>query len=245
VERLDLLEKKDFEWGGSTSFATDAQLAKGSVCEGDTLVINNASCATPAGKLLIRDLSLELPRHKNLLVVGPSGSGKSSLLRMLSELWPVLIGQVTRPSSRGALFFVPQVPYVGRGTLRDLLCYPDTTWNGADGELEELLGVVRLQHLLQLDGGLSHENTAWSQMLSPGEQQRLSIARMLLRRPQYAVLDESTSAVDGNVEADLYAAFKERGITVISVGHRPSLREYHDLLLELDERGGWRLTPIR
>jgi putative ATP-binding cassette transporter len=111
-----------------------------------------------------------------------------------------------------------------------------------DSELEELLALVRLQHLTAYHDRLSHE-AAWGDVLSPGEQQRLSIARMLLRQPKYAVLDESTSAVDVNVEAHLYETLRQRGITVISVGHRPSLRAFHHFVLELDARGGWQLLP--
>lgn len=160
---------------------------------------------------------------------------------MLSELWPVLVGEITKPNAE-SLFFVPQVPYLGRGALRDLLLYPDTR-PALDDELTELLSVVQLRHLLDFPDGLSH-TAPWTEMLSPGEQQRLSIARMLLRRPSYAVLDESTSAIDVDVEAQLYATFRQRGITIISVGHRPSLRAYHDLLLQLDAHGGWRVTPL-
>lgn len=165
---------------------------------------------------------------------------------MLSELWPVLVGEITKPNAQ-SLFFLPQHTYISRGSLRDLLLYPNNSQTFGrplmDADLHQVLVTVRLQHLTEGVEGLSRE-ASWSDILSPGEQQRLSIARMLLRQPTYAVLDECTSAIDLNLEEELYRLFRERGITVISVGHRSSLRAFHDLLLEFDGQGGWQLTSL-
>jgi len=199
---------------------------------------------TPPGgsRPLIRDLSFCLEQGERLLVMGPSGCGKTSLLRLVSGLWPTNIGQVQRPPV-GELMFIPQKPYMLLGSLREQLCYPQDPEAFSDDQLRHVLGEVLLPDLPRRYPDLDIRQD-WPRLLSLGEQQRLSFARLLLCSPRFVVLDEATSALDGAAEQLLYAQLVRRRMGLISVGHRPSLHRYHDRLLELDGRGGWRLGPL-
>jgi putative ATP-binding cassette transporter len=190
---------------------------------------------------LIRDLSFCLQQGERLLVMGPSGCGKTSLLRLVSGLWPASSGQVQRPPV-GELMFIPQKPYMLLGSLREQLCYPQDPEAFSDDQLRHVLAEVLLPDLPRRYPDLNIRQD-WPRLLSLGEQQRLAFARLLLCSPRFVVLDEATSALDGAAEQLLYAQLLRRRMGLISVGHRPSLRPYHDRLLELDGRGGWRLDP--
>ncbi|XP_035688885.1 lysosomal cobalamin transporter ABCD4-like isoform X2 [Branchiostoma floridae] len=205
-------------------------------------------------RVLIRDLNLEIEAGRNLLIVGNTGSGKSSLLRVLRGLWPTLGGSVERISPLGpqGVMFIPQKPYLTDGSLREQIIYPlKDKYPGQvspdDGIIMQYLERLELMSVFErakgLDGGTEWIN--WYDVLSPGEMQRLSFARLFFHQPQFAVLDEATSAVSMETEELLYNMCKDMGMTVISVGHRSSLRKFHDVELKLDGRGGWKLDTIR
>jgi len=198
---------------------------------------------TPPGsdRSLICDLSFELEQGERLLVMGPSGCGKTSLLRLVSGLWPASTGQLERPPM-GELMFIPQKPYMLLGSLREQLCYPQAPEAFSDDQLRHVLAQVLLPDLVTRYPDLNIRQD-WPRLLSLGEQQRLAFARLLLCSPRFVVLDEATSALDGAAEQVLYDQLLRRRMGLISVGHRPSLRRYHDRLLELDGLGGWRLGP--
>jgi putative ATP-binding cassette transporter len=138
------------------------------------------------------------------------------------------------------MLFLPQRPYLVLGSLREQLLYPSPDGKATNEELENVLSKVNLEGLAERFGGLDVVMD-WARLLSPGEQQRLACARLLLAMPLYAVLDEATSALDVNNEARLYRHLQESGTTYISVGHRPTLLDYHDNVLELHGGGRWRL----
>ncbi|RMX61127.1 hypothetical protein pdam_00016678, partial [Pocillopora damicornis] len=176
--------------------------------------------------------------------------------RILSGMWAPLSGEVIRflPFDPKVVFFLPQKTFVTDGTLRQQLTYPCENlllYGGhseAGDEDEKLLGLldtVGLANLCSRVGGLdSPVECKWEDMLTPGEMQRLSFARLFYQRPQVALLDEATSALDTSTESKLYSICKDFGITVSSVGHRRSLRQFHDFELNLDGEGGWEFKKI-
>ncbi|WP_445632643.1 ABC transporter ATP-binding protein/permease [Nostoc sp. DSM 114161] len=196
------------------------------------LALENLTVQTPNyQKTLFSNLSVALPTGQGLLIMGDSGCGKSSLLRALAGLWNSGTGVIVRPELEEILF-LPQRPYMILGTLREQLIYPNTKVDLSDEELHQVLHRVNLSDLAERFGGFEVEQD-WSDLLSLGEQQRLAFARLLITKPKYAILDEATSALDINNEEHLYSLLVETGITFISVGHRPTLKKYHQVIVNL------------
>ncbi|MEB3233827.1 MAG: ABC transporter ATP-binding protein/permease [Cyanobacteriota bacterium] len=207
-----------------------------------SILVSHVDLQPPGStRRLIQDLSLEVDRQQRLLVVGPSGCGKTSFLRLVSGLWAPSVGHVERPPE-GDLLFIPQKPYMLLGSLREQLCYPLTPERFSDEQLRHVLEQVKLPELVQRYPDLDIKQD-WPRLLSLGEQQRLAFARLLLNAPCFVVLDEATSALDVATEAHLYGLLSQREMAFVSVGHRPTLKEFHDTVLELDGMGGWKLLP--
>ena len=212
--------------------------------EADRLAVEHLSLQTPNyQRTLVEDLSVELAAGQGLLVMGPSGCGKSSLLRAIAGLWDSGKGAIVRPEPNQILF-LPQRPYMVLGTLRDQLLYPNTHLEVEDEHLKQVLEQVNLAGLDERFGGFDAEQD-WADVLSLGEQQRLTFARLLLNKPNYAILDEATSALDLDNEERLYQHLQAKGTTFLSVGHRATLANYHQSLLELSQDKTWQLKqPI-
>ena len=200
------------------------------------LGVDDLDVLLPDGRPLLTGLSLDLPAGDLLLVRGPSGSGKTTLLRSLAGLWPYVRGSVGRPEP-GRVLFCSQQPYLPLGPLRTALSYPLPAAEVTETDVLEVLRAVQLGHL----AGRLDEERDWSHTLSPGEQQRLTFARLLLAAPVLVFLDEATAALDEGMEHAMYDLLRERlpGCTVVSVGHRGSLAGLHTSELELLGDGRW------
>ena len=193
-------------------------------------------------RTLVRDLSVSMEPGQGLVIVGPSGAGKSSLLRTIAGLWSAGSGRIVRPD-RAEMIFLPQLPYMVLGTLRDQLLYPKTDAHVGEDRFHEVLRQVNLADLPERVGGFDTE-LDWDDVLSLGEQQRLAFARLIIVAPRYAFLDEATSALDLDNEARLYAYLKKTTSVFVSVGHRESLLQYHETVLELRGDQSWRALPV-
>ncbi|SDI47727.1 ABC transporter ATP-binding protein/permease [Paraburkholderia phenazinium] len=200
----------------------------------DRLTTNGLSLALPNGSPLsqIRDIAIMPGSH--WLVRGPSGSGKSTLMRALAGLWPFGDGSIDAPVN-ARMMFIPQQSYMPIGKLKAALTYPSSAETYTDDECREALRNCRLEDYVdRLD-----ESGHWARMMSPGEQQRLAAARVLLHKPDYLFLDEATSALDSDNEARVYRLFMERlpKAAIVSVAHRESLAAFHEETLDVERAG--------
>jgi vitamin B12/bleomycin/antimicrobial peptide transport system ATP-binding/permease protein len=196
----------------------------------------------PSGEQLIDPLGVRLSSGEALVVTGRSGAGKTTLLRSLAQLWPYASGTLRRPAGEHETMFLSQLPYVPLGDLRGVVCYPNSSTDISDAAVREALTKVALAPLAaRLD-----EERDWAKVLSPGEQQRVAFARVLLAKPQAVFLDEATSALDEGLEFALYQLLRTDlpNCVVVSVSHRPTVEQHHDQVLELLGEGRWELRPI-
>ena len=202
----------------------------------------NVEVRTPAGDQLIDSLDVQLDSGDALVITGRSGAGKTTLLRSLAELWPYASGTLCCPDGDNATMFLSQLPYVPLGTLRGVVCYPNSPDAISNDELRDVLTKVALAPLYdRID-----EEQDWAKVLSPGEQQRVAFARILLTRPQAVFLDEATSALDEGLEFALYQLLRSElpDCVVVSVSHRHTVEQHHEQQLQLLGDGQWRLGPV-
>ena len=188
------------------------------------ITLTDLDLDSPAGVRLVTAENLTLPARQSTLLTGPSGSGKSTLFRAIAGIWPFGRGTITLPAAT-MLMALPQRPYFPIGTLAEAITYPTLPDGFTRADLTAALADVGLPALAErLD-----ENGHWNQMLSPGEQQRLALARALLHKPQVLLLDEATASLDEAGEANLYRLITSRlpETTIVSIGHRSTLHAFH------------------
>jgi putative ATP-binding cassette transporter len=194
----------------------------------------------PDGRTIIENANLDLVSEIPALLMGPSGSGKSTLFRAIAGIWPYGQGKIDLPLS-ARLLLLPQKPYIPMGTLRAALAYPALPEQYDDATLRAAVKDAQLDHLLdKLD-----VDSIWQQQLSGGEQQRLSIARALLEKPDWLFLDEATTAMDEPMEAAIYQTLREKlpKTTIVSIGHRATIEQFHERRLEMQPAGEGMFTP--
>jgi len=227
VNRLALFEE-------TCESAASSQSGDGSgieVTEDDAQVAaKNLTLMTPdMTRVLQQDLSFAVGEGESVLVNGPTGAGKTTLMRAIAGLWRFGSGRILRPPS-DEIMFMPQKPYLILGTIREQIQYPRSE-EVSDEALTEALQEVGLVKVLDQFGFDSEVN--WASVLSGGEQQQLAFARLLLNRPRFAILDEATSALDIASEERLYERLRRLPTAFVSIGHRQSLRKFHRRVIEV------------
>lgn len=238
----------DMEEGRRLTAEMDSDSPKGQITNSSNgeLSIDNLSLSTPNSEhKLVQNLSLKVEQGKSLLIVGPSGVGKSSLLRAICGLWQAQSGMIALPDQQSLMFlpqnaYIPEIP-LEKNTLRAQLLFPRVFANNTDNEVIAALNMVNLPHLMGANGIDSCDD--WRKRLSGGEKQRLAMARLLIAAPKMAFLDESTSALDDDNERLLYQSLQQDGASYVSVGHRKELLKFHSHILELKHGGGWVVKP--
>lgn len=208
----------------------------------DSVELDRVEVRTTAGDRLVDPLELRLERGESLVITGASGTGKTTLLRSLAELWPAATGRWRRPADDHSTMFLSQLPYLPLGDLRTVVSYPARSGDIVDERLRDVLTRVSLPHLRdRLD-----EEQDWAKVLSPGEQQRVAFARVLLTRPAAVFFDEAASALDEGLAIAMYELLHAvlPDTIVVSVSHRTSLEEHHQHHLELLGGGAWRLGRL-
>jgi len=226
-------------------FAEYNEVAANNIVDSDHVAFRKTVVETPDNtRTLVRSLSLSIPEgsRKSLVVRGPSGAGKSSILKVLGGLWPCA-GEIERPTriGRGGILFLPQQNYTTIGTLRQQVTYPEDDQQypeqgDKDAFITEVLGWCDLLYLAER-WGLDKE-VSWDEQLSGGEAQRLGFARLFYHRPKFAIMDESTSALDEFLQEKMLERCVGLDISMISVAHRPEVFLWHTDYLDLDGVGG-------
>ncbi len=207
------------------------------------VAFHEVTLLTPGeGRFLVKDLTAEVPLGQRLLILGPRGSGRTSLVRAAAGLWTSGEGRIIRPPLEQVLF-MPQQPYLRQGSLRAQLHYATRKLDVSDQEILEALTAVGFGAVLERVGGLDAE-CDWSCVLSTGEQQLLAGAHLLLARPRFAFLDEPASALDEEKTHQLYGALARTSISYVTASSWAGLRAYHDQVIELRANGDWVFDAI-
>ncbi len=203
-------------------------------------VLSDVSIALPNHAVLSEPFSLRLAANENVLLTGPSGSGKSTFFRTISGVWPYRDGRIELPEG-ASVMVLPQKPYLPIGTLRTAISYPEPVGTYSDDHIVEVLrdvGLGQIVDTLDVDDNLG-------QRLSGGEQQRLAIARAVLRQPGWLLLDEATSAMDMALETKVYELLARRlpDTTIVSIAHRDTLAAHHVRHLSMQPTSSGRFAP--
>ncbi|VDI25461.1 ATP-binding cassette, subfamily D (ALD), member 4 [Mytilus galloprovincialis] len=231
---------------------SDRQIAVNETRRQKAVTVDNLTYGPPQCRdILCRNLKFNVELNTNILITGDSGCGKSSLLRVLANLWPSVTGKVKYhiPERPHHMLFLPQKPYFTNGSLRQQIIFPiedvePPVVSIDEDRIQQYLEFVGLTNILDRVGMDTETDWNWYDELSPGEMQRLSFVRLFYHQPKVAALDEATSQIGLEAEQKMYLKCKELGITLVSVGHRESLRQFHHIELHLDGKGAWTLQPI-
>ncbi|MEH3128889.1 MAG: ABC transporter ATP-binding protein/permease [Mycolicibacterium neoaurum] len=211
-------------------------------CGSCPVEIRDVAVSTPTGEILVEELNLQMQPGDTLIVTGQSGAGKTTLLRSLAQLWPFATGTLRCPEGANETMFLSQMPYVPLGDLRAVVSYPKGPDAFTDEELIAALDKVSLPQCARRLG----EVADWVKVLSPGEQQRVAFARVLLTKPRVVFLDEATSALDEGLEFTMYDLVRRElpDTILVSVTHRSTVGQHHEQHLHLFGGGKWVLGDV-
>ena len=189
------------------------------------IISRNLDVALPGGRVILNDAAFRIAPGDRILLTGASGSGKSTLFRTIAGIWPYTHGRIEVPVG-ARILFLPQRPYLPIGSLHEVIAYPEPASAFDAAAVKDALHATRMA---AFDARLD-EVQNWSMAMSPGEQQRLTVARALLLRPDWLFLDEATASLDAATEAQLYSAIRDRlpDAAIVSIAHRPNVADYHD-----------------
>ncbi|OAL32650.1 hypothetical protein AYO20_07808 [Fonsecaea nubica] len=251
LDVMDEVSAGRFEKKLVSSASTEENAAvlrgRGTIEESENIEFTDVPIVSPNGDVLVKKLTFAIKPGDHLLIVGPNGCGKSSLFRILGGLWPVYGGSVKKPRFED-IFYIPQRPYLSRGTLRDQIIYPDTlrefrAKNGSEEQLRQILAILEIEAIINRPNGWDAVEE-WRDVFSGGLQQRIAMARLFYHKPKYAILDECTSSVTLEMERKMYETAKGLGTTLMTVSHRRSLWKYHSMILQFDGQGGYVFCPL-
>ena len=221
-----------YETALSRAYQTEGSVAVKEMTGGPDLALNDVQVRLPSGKPLLSHVDVRLNAKENVLFAGPSGTGKSTLFRAIAGIWPFTSGTINKPV-QGDIMVLPQKPYIPIGTLRAAVSYPSTASTYADADVKAALTFTELTHLVdQID---VEDN--WLQRLSGGEQQRLALARAVLAKPKWLLLDEATGAMDSDLEARLMGTVATvlPDTTLVSIAHGETLQASRSRKIDVRE----------
>jgi len=232
IRDIDRTEKSEEEDNAPTGTLRDDVIVR----------LSDVAIHTPQSTTLIKGLNFSVVEGQNTLITGVNGSGKTTILRSIMGLWPFFDGKIEYNSAKKA-GYVPQKPFIFKSTLRQLISYPTESVTELSVDTIQSMREIGLGKLL--DNYTQDERIDWYNVLSPGEQQSVAFIRLLYHRPHYAFLDECTSSVSEEVEEVLYQMCVKKGITMISIAHRSTVRKFHQQEIRLDGVGGWKIVEKR
>ncbi len=225
-ELVDTLDRLDI----TSTLSGDSRIEMTESDDG-ALHLEHLSIGHRGGKIVISETSTKIERGERVLIVGESGTGKSTLIRAIAGLWPWGSGSISLPAG-ARIAFLPQKPYIPIGTLKDALSYPTASTEIPEAVLTEAMREVGLGYL----ASQLNVEKEWDQTLSGGERQRVAFARLILHKPDLIIMDEATSALDDDSQTKVLDLLRLKldGATIVSVGHRPGLEEYHTRKITLE-----------
>jgi vitamin B12/bleomycin/antimicrobial peptide transport system ATP-binding/permease protein len=220
--------------GAAQAIGTTTPAIEVGATEAAQIRLDGIEVALPNGKPQVAADGIAFAARDQVLVNGPSGSGKSMLFRAIAGIWPFGKGKVALPA-RAKTMTLPQRPYLPIGSLAAAVSYPAAASTFDAARIRGLLEAVGLPAL----AGRLDDEAHWSHVLSLGEQQRIGVARAILHAPDYLLLDEATASLDEPAEAALYRLLQERlpNATIVSIGHRSTLAAFHKRRLTLTREG--------
>ena len=196
-----------------------------------SLICHSLCVSMPNGRVLLTGINIEIKQGEWVLISGDS-EATAKFFKVVGGLWPWGRGRVELPND-APIFFLPQQPYVPRGSLRAIVSYPAPSRSIDDAALAFALKQVGLEALV----GRLEESAAWEQVLTLGELQRLGFARVLLHKPKWIFIEEATDSLDLEAEAAMMQLLREElpGVTVLIIGYRITLEGNHSRRLSLVE----------